>query len=62
MKATMTVLFVSIVLVLALMTARLETLERRIRVVERVCHGQCKYGDADCAKRCAAEGHCPQQD
>lgn len=33
-------------------------IETRVDALERVCHGQCKYGDAACAKRCADAGHC----
>lgn len=33
-------------------------LEDRVIKLEQVCHGQCKYGDADCAARCKKAGHC----
>lgn len=33
-------------------------LAKRVGELERVCHGQCKYGDAGCAARCKVAGHC----
>lgn len=36
-------------------------LNHRIQALERACHGQCKYGDAECAKRCDKAGHCEFQ-
>lgn len=36
----------------------LDGLNHRIQVLERACHGQCKYGDAECDKRCHEAGHC----
>jgi hypothetical protein len=30
----------------------------RVAKLERICHAQCKYGDSECAKRCAKAGHC----
>lgn len=29
-----------------------------IRRLELLCRGQCHYGDAGCAERCLAAGHC----
>jgi hypothetical protein len=34
----------------------------RIHKLEQVCHGQCKYGDAECGARCARAGHCEFMD
>lgn len=42
------------VLVLVIWAAMSE----RLILLERICHGQCKYGDAECAKRCEDAGHC----
>lgn len=51
--SAMTLIF-AIFLVVALFGG----LDDRVKVLERICHGQCKYGDAECAKRCADAGHC----
>lgn len=33
-------------------------MHQRVSKLEQICHAQCKYGDASCAKRCQAAGHC----
>lgn len=42
----------------ALLIAALFSFHARIKRLEQVCHGQCKYGDTECAKRCQKAGHC----
>lgn len=33
-------------------------LDSRVRVLEKICYGQCNYGDVECTKRCQKAGHC----
>lgn len=33
-------------------------LNDRVSKLEKICYGQCNYGDAECAKRCQEAGHC----
>lgn len=45
-------------LLLALILAFCAVLDERVKTLEQICHGQCQYGDAACAKRCKDQGHC----
>ena len=46
-----------LVLALALFIAW-HNLQKRVSELEKICHGQCKYGDAECSARCQKAGHC----
>jgi len=45
-------------IVLLLLIGKGLELSNRIKALELACHGQCHYGDTECAKRCQAARHC----
>lgn len=52
------ILFIAFFALIGAMLACAIDTHKRVVALERACHGQCKYGDAECDKRCHDAGHC----
>jgi hypothetical protein len=51
-------LVIGLVMIVLTLAAGILNLAYRVEKLEKICHGLCKYGDDECAKRCAKAGHC----
>ena len=61
MRKLSTIYVVGTGLIMLAMLFLIANLQNRVAELEKQCHAQCLYGDAECAARCAKAGHCPFQ-
>jgi hypothetical protein len=53
---------IGLVMIVLTLAVGILNLAYRVEKLEKICHGLCKYGDAECGARCAKAGHCEFMD